>query len=138
MNTYVFADLPVGKHAVVQVVVQPEHITDFAEFSGDRSAIHMDDGYARSRGFEKRLVHGLIVGAHISAFIGMTLPGKHGLLQSMDCRFRKPLYAPNVLTIQGKVVRRSEAVRVVTLEIVVTDQDGDEIVYCEANSVLKL
>ena len=98
----------------------------------------MQDEYALSRGFKARIGHGLMVGAFISAFIGMKLPGKHGLLQSISCEFRRPCYAPNVLTIAGTVVRRSEAMKLVALDIVVTDQSGAEIVRAQTNSVLKL
>ena len=81
--------------------------------------------------------HGLLVGAYISSLIGMKLPGRHGLLQSINCQFRAPCYAPNILTIVGTVTKRSEAIRVVGIGITVSDQEGTEILRADANSVLK-
>jgi 3-hydroxybutyryl-CoA dehydratase len=137
MNEYEFADLSLGKRETISVELTPRDIDRFASFSGDVSAIHVDDEYAASRGFKARLGHGLLVGAYISALLGMKLPGKHGLLQSISCQFRAPCYAPNVLTIQGTVTRRSEAVKIVTIHVSVIDRHGLEIVTADANSVLK-
>lgn len=137
MNEYSFDQLPIGKQEILSVSITNSDIDRFAAFSGDCSAIHMDDDYAASRGFKARISHGLLVGAYISALIGMKLPGKHGLLQSINCHFRAPCYAPNMLTITGTVTRRSEAIKVVSIGISVTDQEGTEILRADANSVLK-
>lgn len=137
MNEYSFAELPIGKQEILTVAITAKDIDSFALFSGDSSTIHMDDSYAMGRGFKARISHGLLVGAYISSLIGMKLPGKHGLLQSINCQFRAPCYAPNILTIVGTVMKRSEAIRVVGIGITVFDQDGTEILRADANSVLK-
>jgi 3-hydroxybutyryl-CoA dehydratase len=138
MNEYTFEELPIGKREVLLVSVAESDIDRFADFSGDSSTIHMDDDYAAGRGFRSRLGHGVLVASYISALLGMKLPGKHGLLQSINCQFRAPCYAPNVLTITGTVTRRSEAIKVVTLQIDVVDQGGTLIVQADAKSFLKL
>lgn len=137
MNEYLFDQLPLGKQETLVVTITESDIDRFAYFSGDCSTIHIDNDYAEGRGFKSRISHGLLVSAYISALIGMKLPGKHGLLQSINCHFRAPCYAPNVLTIVGTIKKRSEAIKIVTIGISVTDQDGVEIVRAEANSVLK-
>ena len=137
MKEYGFDDLIVGKEESLEVYIQPDDINIFANFSGDISTIHMDDLYAQERGFESRLVHGVMVGAYCSAFIGTRLPGKHGLLQSMNLEFRYPVYAPNSLTISGKVIRRSESMKVVTIELWVRNAAGADCVRAVVKSVLK-
>jgi 3-hydroxybutyryl-CoA dehydratase len=137
MNEYSFAELPVGKQEILTVSITDKEIDYFAQFSGDSSTIHMDDDYATSRGFKTRISHGLLVASYVSSLIGMKLPGKHGLLQSINCQFRAPCYAPNVLTLVGTIAKRSEAIKVVGMRISVTDKDGIEILRADANSVLK-
>jgi 3-hydroxybutyryl-CoA dehydratase len=137
MNEYSFDQLPIGKQEMLNVTITDSDIDRFAAFSGDCSTIHMDNEYAASRRFKARISHGLLVSSYVSALLGMKLPGKHGLLQSINCHFRAPCYAPNVLTIVGTVKSRSEAIKVVNIGITVTDQDGMEIMRAEANSVLK-
>jgi acyl dehydratase len=137
MNEYSFDQLPIGKQESLTVCITEADIDQFASLSGDFSTVHMDNAYAASRGFKGRLVHGLLVGSYISALLGMKIPGKHGLLQSINCQFRAPCYTPNRLTITGIVRKRSEAIKVVGIQISVTDQDGVEIVRADVNSVLK-
>jgi acyl dehydratase len=137
MNEYLFDQLPIGKQEVLNVSITDKDIDRFADFSGDLSSIHMDNDYAVSRGFKKRISHGLLESAYVSALLGMKLPGKHGLLQSINCQFKAPCYVPNVLTIVGTIKWRSEAIKVVRIGITVTDQDGIEVMRAEANSILK-
>jgi len=137
MNDFCFVDLVLGHEQNMAVDITPADVEAFCRSSGDWSTIHVDDEYAVSRGFAQRLVHGMLIGSYLSAFVGMKLPGRHGLLQSMNCQFRRPCYAPAHLAINGKVVRRSEALRVVTIDIVVT-RDAETLVVAQANSVMKV
>ena len=137
MNEYHFEELNIGKQEINVISIDECDIDHFATFSGDHSAIHVDDEYAMSRDFDARLAHGLLVASHISGLIGMKLPGKHGLLQSINCNFIAPCYVPNILTITVTVKRRSEAIKVVGIGITVVDQVGSVIVNANANSVLK-
>lgn len=137
MNEYSFEQLHIGRQEILEVKISADQIDAFANFSGDCSTIHMDDEYAISRGFKSRLSHGLLVSAYVSALLGMKLPGKHGLLQSINCQYRAPCYAPNELTIVGTITKCFEAIKVVSIEISVTDKEGTEILRADANSVLK-
>lgn len=137
LNEYTLADLTPGLSEKVQREIYPNDIETFSAYSGDFSPIHFDDEYARGRGFKQRLVHGVFVGSVISGFIGMCLPGKHGLLQALHMDFRNPCYAPNTLRISGSVQRRSEATKTVVIDLQVTDDRNTHIVSAVAKSVLK-
>ena len=137
MNNYSFEQLQIGMQEVLDVIITVNDIDTFAKFSGDCSSIHIENEYAVSRGFNSRLSHGLLVSAYVSALLGMKLPGKHGLLQSINCQFRAPCYAPNELKIVGTITKRFETIKVVCIEISVTDNEGTEILRADANSVLK-
>jgi acyl dehydratase len=43
-----------------RTITAPE-LTIFVELSGDANPLHVDEEFARSRGFERRLVHGALV-----------------------------------------------------------------------------
>lgn len=136
MKTYTFDELPVGFSETLSVAITEEDIDGFVRLSSDNSPIHVDDEYAVSRGFNGRIAPGMLTAAYISALIGTRLPGKYGLLQGISCQFRRPCYAPNVLTIRGVVSRRSEGLKLVTIDISVLDQGGQEIVRAQANCLL--
>lgn len=137
MNEYVLADLAVGHSERIEVEIDQCHVDTFMDLSGDRSTVHVDDDYARERGFEQRLVHGVLVASYISQLIGMALPGKHGVLRSLSCDFREPCYAPNRLILTGRVDRLVPSIRVAKLSIDVHDRSGLLIVAARAETVMK-
>ena len=47
-----------------------ELIRQFAELSGDFNAIHLDEEFAKTTRFGKRIAHGMLSGAFISAVLG--------------------------------------------------------------------
>jgi 3-hydroxybutyryl-CoA dehydratase len=137
MNEFDLADLFVGFSIEKTCDIEANDILAFADFSGDWSSVHMDKEYALARGFDGCLVHGLLIGGLISGFIGMVLPGKHGLLQMINLQFRDPTYVPDRLTIRGTVNRVSEATMTAVIDLRVIGEDGRERVRGQANSVLK-
>lgn len=55
-------DVKVGDQIDVgSVKVTADHIDRFADLTGDRYALHMDDDVAAKLGFRKRVAHGLLV-----------------------------------------------------------------------------
>lgn len=138
MNRYVFADLSIGHCETLDIDLGQREVESFICLSGDASTVHMDDEYARSRGFQKRLVHGVLVAAYISNLIGMKLPGQHGILRTLNCEFRKPCYAPSRLMITGVVASMVQSMRIASINIEVRDQSSDLLVVALAQVVLKL
>jgi 3-hydroxybutyryl-CoA dehydratase len=138
MNEFVFEQLEMGYSESISVAITQSKVEEFMHLSGDRSTVHVDDDYAGSRGFEQRLVHGVLVVSYISQLIGMALPGKHGVLRTLSCEFRKPCYSPNLLVLTGRVDRLVPAFRLVGLAIEVRDIAGAVIVTAKAETVMKL
>ncbi len=137
MNEFALVDLYAGFSIKKTCDIIADDISAFANFSGDWSSVHVDEDYARERGFEGCLVHGLLIGSLISGFIGMVLPGKHGLLQKINLQFRNPTYVPDRLTIEGAVSRVSEATKTAVIDLHVFGENGQERVRGQVNSVLK-
>ena len=138
MRVSSFSDLPIGTTASIQVELSADAIRDFADFSGDASSIHVDHEYAKSRGFEGPLTHGLLIGAYVSRFLGMALPGKHGLLKSVQLDFLRPCYAPNSLSIEGAVIGQSIATMAISIAIQIFDKKRYKIARAHATSIMKL
>jgi 3-hydroxybutyryl-CoA dehydratase len=137
MNEYDFRDLQIGMMESIFVDLRQVQVDDFMALSGDVSTVHVDDEYARSRKFDQRLVHGVLVASYISQLIGMLMPGKHGVLRSLNCEFRNPCYAPMRLTFTSKVERLVPSIHLVAISIVVKNDIGDVLVFAKAESVMK-
>jgi 3-hydroxybutyryl-CoA dehydratase len=127
MNNFDFSELIVGKRENMEVQVGENEIAAFAELSGDVSPVHVNDAFAKGKGFKSRIAHGALLVSYVSRFIGTTLPGASGLLQSITIEFRRPCYPGTKIKIEGEVAKRVESVRVVRIKIVVTDSVTGEI-----------
>lgn len=124
MNAYSLSDLSVGLRESIEVDVTPADIDRFCELSGDVSPLHVDEAFARSRGYRGRVAHGFFTGALVSRLIGTRLPGRNGVLMQAEMSFRNALVPPDRVTVGGVVTRISEATGQVTIEVSVTSQTG--------------
>ncbi|MGZ5127585.1 MAG: MaoC family dehydratase [Burkholderiales bacterium] len=127
MNEYALGDVSVGMAQEFSVTVTKAMTTGFVEISGDVNPLHADERYAESKGFRDRVVHGMLTSAFYSTLVGVYLPGKHCLLQSIKITFHQPVFAGDDLTIRGEVTHVSEALRVMTVRGSVTNQAGDTV-----------
>lgn len=128
VSHFAFEDLRVGQAAAFEVAVTAADIDGFAALSGDVSPLHVDDGFARSRGFDGRVVHGAYLTALVSRLVGVHLPGENALLQSVAMQFRRPVPVGTRLSVTGTVDQLSEAVRAVVLKVTVRDLASGETV----------
>jgi len=88
---FFFDELTVGQTAEMSRVVGASDIETFAEVSGDRNPVHLDEAYARTTTFGERIAHGMLSAAYISALLGTKLPGPGAIYLSQSLRFRRPV-----------------------------------------------
>ncbi len=112
-----FEDLSPGVSADISWTAEVEEIEAFAELSGDRNPLHVDEVYAREHGFADRVVHGFLLGAKVSALIGMFLPGRRCLLVEESLNFPNPVYPGDEVTLSGEVVDKHTDLALVSLKI---------------------
>ena len=91
-SEYTFDEIKIGQSKKFQVIITESMVNDFAKISGDFSPIHMDEEYAKSTTFKKRVVHGMLLASFLSRIDGMYLPGKHALYFSQNIEFRNPCF----------------------------------------------
>ena len=119
-----FESFRVGEQASLVRVVTEEDLEAFARLSGDHNPLHIDDGYAEATEYGRRVAHGWLVAAPISALAGHLLPGRRGLLLGARLSFVRPVFPGDRLTYQATVTHVSEATKVVKVQVDVTNQDG--------------
>jgi 3-hydroxybutyryl-CoA dehydratase len=113
------ADTFVGLSATFETKISEADVDAFAALSGDTSPLHMDSSFARSRRFEGRVVHGLLIGALISRLFGVYLPGRDCLLHSINLKWLNPVYIDETLLFKATVVQRSSDPPVLVAEVTV-------------------
>jgi 3-hydroxybutyryl-CoA dehydratase len=137
VNDFGLEDLSVGQKEEISVMVSEDAVDRFAELSGDVSPIHVDAGYAAGRGFKGRVAHGMLAGAFISRLIGTRLPGRRGLLQSIDLEFRRPIIPPQTLVFTAAVKSISASTGQVTIEVTGTDLQDQLVCRAKVRSIVK-
>jgi 3-hydroxybutyryl-CoA dehydratase len=99
-----FEDLSVGQEASLSNTVSEADITAFANVSGDRNPVHLDEAYATSTMFKGRIAHGMLSAAYISAVFGMKLPGPGAIYLSQTLAFKAPVKIGDTVVTTVKLV----------------------------------
>jgi 3-hydroxybutyryl-CoA dehydratase len=84
-------DLFVGQCSELTRTATEADIVNFAEITGDRNPVHLDQTYAETTSFGSRIAHGMLSAGYISAVIGTQLPGPGSIYVSQSLRFRRPV-----------------------------------------------
>jgi 3-hydroxybutyryl-CoA dehydratase len=104
----------------------------FAEFSGDYNPIHLDEEFAKTTRFGRRIAHGMISGALISAVLGYEFKERKIVYLSQTLKFTAPVFLDDTVTATATVIHIREDKPIVTLETVCTNQSGETVVKGEA------
>lgn len=136
MKNYKFKSLRLGQTESFKVKIKKEIIKKFILISKDYSKIHMNKKFACKYNFKDKIIHGMLLGAFYSRFIGIYLPGKFSLLMNMDIKFNRPIYLNDVITIKGQVIHLNKAYKVVTIKIYATNQLAKNV--SSAKTMVKL
>ena len=58
---YKFDDITIGLTKEFSIEITESMVDNFAEFSGDYNELHMDEDYASTTSFGKRICHGMLL-----------------------------------------------------------------------------
>lgn len=125
-------DLKIGDEFSTSREVTDEVIRKFAEVSGDFNPIHLDEEFAKTTRFGKRIAHGMLSGAFISAVLGNEFRERKIVYLSQTMKFVAPVFIGDTVTATGTITNIREDKNIVTLETVCTNQNGDVLVKGEA------
>ena len=121
-----------GDTAAVTKTITQADIEKFAELSGDRNSIHLDENYAKGTRFHGCIAHGMLTSSLISNVIGNHLPGLGSIYLGQSLRFVAPVFPGDMITARVTVISVRPDKPIVTLETVCTNQRGEAVVKGEA------
>jgi len=126
------ASLNTGEKATRTTTITDEMIRLFADLSGDNNPVHLDDAYARTTRFGRRIAHGMIAAGLISAALANDLPGPGTVYLSQTLQFKAPVFPGDIITttVEVKSVRPDKPI--VTLATFCKNQDGKVVLEGEA------
>jgi 3-hydroxybutyryl-CoA dehydratase len=121
-----------GVTATRTTTITDEMIRLFADLSGDHNPVHLDDAYARTTRFGRRIAHGMIAAGLISATLANDLPGPGTVYLSQTLQFKAPVFPGDTITtiVEVKSIRPDKPI--VTLATFCKNQDGKVVLEGEA------
>ena len=107
-NSLIFNKIPLEEIKEGMEVSYSQMITDadvksFAETSGDKNPIHLNDEYAYKSMYKKRIAHGMMSASYFSALFGTKIPGEGCIYVAQSLQFKRPVYLGDTITATIKV-----------------------------------
>ncbi len=129
-------DLKIGDKFSTSKQITDAVVRAFAELSGDYNPIHLDEQFASKTIFKKRIAHGMITGALISAVLGNEFKEKKIVYLSQTMKFIAPVFIDDTITATATVKEIREDKPIVTTETLCTNQNGETVVTGEGKIML--
>jgi len=124
--------LIIGATASRTRTITEEAVHQFAQASGDTNSIHLDEDYAATTPFKRRIAHGMLTASVISAILGNDLPGLGTIYLGQDLKFKAPVFIGDTITATVELIRFREDKRIATFRTTVTNSDGVLVLEGEA------
>jgi len=116
----------VGDEIQIEVKITNEMVLQYAEVTGDRNPVHLDEEYAKTTRFGRRIAHGMLSAGFISQALAMHL-GVGGIYLGQTLKFLNPVFLEDVLQIKLKVLSVREEKGIGVVETLVIKKESGEI-----------
>ena len=136
-SEYSFDEIELGMQKSFKVDISKNMLDVFGRDSGDYNPLHMSEEYASSTSFKKRVCSGMFLASFFSRLVGMYLPGKHALHMSQSLNFVNPCFIGETITVEGKVIDKSPATKIIKLETTITNESGKRIIDGKAQVIVR-
>lgn len=123
-----FDEMAEGSTFSFDETITAKMVDAFAELSGDHSSLHINEDFAKSRGFDGRVVHGVLLAGLLSRLVGMRFPGENAILSTMNIQFVSPAYPMDKVSIIAKVEQVSAATKTIVLKSVIRNVATEKII----------
>ncbi len=125
----------VGFRATRTIQITDKMVHQFAEMSGDYNPIHLNDAYAATTRFKKRIAHGMILGALISRYLNETI-GSGGIYLGQTMKFKNPVYINDEITFVLEITSVHKTRGLGTVVTTATNAAGEIVLKGEATIMM--
>ena len=136
-SEYSFDEIELGMQKSFKVDISENMLNEFGRSTEDYNPLHMNEKYASSTSFKKRVCSGMFLSSFFSRLVGMYLPGKHALHISQSLNFVNPCFIGETITVEGKVIDKSPATKIIKLETTITNESGKRIIDGKAQVIVR-
>ena len=137
LNELSYDDISIGQQESFIIKITESMVDKFSNLSGDLNPLHMDNEFAESSSFNKRIVHGMLLASFFSQLIGMKLPGKNALYFSQTLNFRSPCYIDDEIEVIGEVTEKSDSTQIITVSTTIFNKSKTCLIDGIAKIIVK-
>jgi len=136
-SEYSFDEIELGMQKSFKVNISENMLNEFGRSTEDYNPLHMNEKYASSTSFKKRVCSGMFLSSFFSRLVCMYLPGKQALHISQSLNFVNPCFIGETITVRGKVIDKSAATKIIKLETTITNESGKRIIDGKAQVIVR-
>jgi acyl dehydratase len=125
-------DIAIGQKASRTMSVTAEHVSTFAELTGDYNPLHFDESFVAKTKFKRLVVQGGLTTGLLHALVAMDMPGPGTVFLSQSWKFTAPVFVGDTITAEAEVLSIHPTKPVTQLRITVKRQDGETALDGEA------
>jgi 3-hydroxybutyryl-CoA dehydratase len=132
-----YTRIEVGAEASLSLLASAKVVEDYARLVGDLNPVHLDDEYAASSFFKKRVAHGMLAAGLVSAVLGTCLPGPGAIYLNQNLDFKRPVYIGDAITAWVRVLEKDDRHGKIKLRTWVENQAGQTVMDGSALILLR-
>ncbi|MFZ1807727.1 MAG: MaoC family dehydratase [Cyclobacteriaceae bacterium] len=109
-----------------------DDVVNFANVTGDKNPIHLDEEFASNTRFKRKIIHGFLGASVFSRIFGMYFPGDGTIYLKQELKFVAPMYAGEKYLAKVEILEidtEKERARVKTW---IADEEGKLFIEGEA------
>ena len=128
--------LSIGDSAEITKTIEQSDIDAFARVTGDHNPVHVDEEFAKTTRFGRRIAHGMLTASLISAVLANHLPGEGSVYLGQTLKFVAPVFPGDEITARVTIREIREDKPILKLETVCVNQRDEIVIRGEATVLL--
>jgi len=124
--------IKVGSAYVEEFSFSQDDVNKFAEISGDKNPLHIDEEFAAKSIFKRRIIHGYLGTSIFSKVFAMNFPGEGTIYLKQNLKFMKPMFASTEYSASFTVIEHVEEKHRALVKTEIFDADKEIVVSGEA------
>ena len=122
----------VGDSAEITKTIEQTDIDAFARVTGDHNPVHVDEEFAKTTRFGRRIAHGMLTASLISSVLANKLPGEGSVYLGQSLQFVAPVFPGDEITARVTVKEVREDKPILKLETICMNQRDEIVIRGEA------
>lgn len=122
----------VGDSAEITKTIEQTDIDAFAGVTGDHNPVHVDEEFAKTTRFGRRIAHGMLTASLISSVLANKLPGEGSVYLGQTLQFVAPVFPGDEITARVTVKEIREDKPILKLDTICINQRDEIVIRGEA------